>query len=157
MVPVKELIGKTLHLASSRADRQFVAINCAAIPETLIESELFGYEKEHLQAQFKTNRACYHRPREEPFFSIEFPEMPLSMQAKLLRVMQEKEFLPVGGRKTIKMDIRFIATSNKNLKEEVTKGTFREDLFYRIHVIVIPLPPLRERKGDIPVLAHYFS
>jgi two-component system response regulator GlrR len=82
--------------------------------------------------------------------------MPLSMQAKLLRVMQEKEFFPVGGRKTIKMDIRFITTSNKNLKDQVTKGNFREDLFYRIHVIVIQLPPLRQRKGDVPVLSHYF-
>jgi two-component system response regulator GlrR len=82
--------------------------------------------------------------------------MPLSMQVKLLRVMQEKEFFPVGGRKTIKMDIRFIASTNKNLKEEVKNGNFREDLFYRIHVIDIHLPPLRERQGDVPVLAHYF-
>ncbi len=90
------------------------------------------------------------------FFLDEISEMPLSMQVKLLRVMQEKEFVPVGGRKTIKMDIRFIATSNRNLKEEMTKGNFREDLFYRIYVIAIQLPPLRERKGDIPVLSHYF-
>jgi two-component system response regulator GlrR len=90
------------------------------------------------------------------FFLDEISEMPLSMQVKLLRVMQEKEFFPVGGRKTIKMDIRFIATTNKNLKEEVKNGNFREDLFYRIHVIDIHLPPLRERQGDIPVLSHYF-
>ncbi|MGD8649814.1 MAG: sigma 54-interacting transcriptional regulator, partial [Desulfobacterales bacterium] len=90
------------------------------------------------------------------FFLDEISEMPLSMQVKLLRVMQEKEFFPVGGRKTIKMDIRFIASTNKNLKEEVKNGNFREDLFYRIHVIDIHLPPLRERQGDVPVLSHYF-
>ena len=152
----KELIAKTLHLASSRADRQFVAINCAAIPETLLESELFGYEKGAFTGAIQNKQGLFSQAQGGTFFLDEITEMPLSMQAKLLRVMQEKEFVPVGGRKTIKMDIRFIATSNKNLKEAVTNGTFREDLFYRIHVIVIRLPPLRERKGDIPVLSHYF-
>jgi len=152
----KELIAKTLHLASSRANRQFVAINCAAIPEMLFESELFGYEKGAFTGAIQNKDGLFSQARGGTFFLDEISEMPLPMQAKLLRVMQEKEFIPVGGRKTIKMDIRFIATSNKNLKDEVTKGTFREDLFYRIHVIVILLPPLRERKGDIPVLAHYF-
>ncbi len=152
----KELIGKTLHLASSRADRQFVAINCAAIPEMLLESELFGYEKGAFTGAMQNKEGLFSKAQGGSFFLDEISEMPLSMQAKLLRVMQEKEFIPVGGRKTIKMDIRFIATSNKNLKDEVTKGNFREDLFYRIYVIVIQIPPLRERKGDVPVLAHYF-
>jgi two-component system response regulator GlrR len=152
----KELIAKTLHLASSRADRQFVAINCAAIPEMLFESELFGYEKGAFTGAIQNKQGLLSQAQGGTFFLDEISEMPLSMQVKLLRVMQEKEFFPVGGRKNIKMDIRFIATTNKNLKEEVTKGTFREDLFYRIYVIVIQLPPLRERKGDIPVLSHYF-
>jgi two-component system response regulator GlrR len=152
----KELIAKTLHLASARADRQFVAINCAAIPETLLESELFGYEKGAFTGALQNKQGLFSQAQGGTFFLDEISEMPLSMQAKLLRVMQEKEFIPVGGRKTIKMDVRFIATSNKNLKEEVTKGNFREDLYYRINVIVIQLPPLRERKGDIPVLSHYF-
>ena len=152
----KELIAKTLHLASSRADRQFVAINCAAIPETLFESELFGYKKGAFTGATQNKEGLMSQAQGGTFFLDEISEMPLSMQAKLLRVMQEKEFFPVGGRKTVKMDIRFIATSNKNLKDEVTRGSFREDLFYRIYVIAIHLPPLRERKGDIPVLAHYF-
>jgi two-component system response regulator GlrR len=152
----KELIAKTLHLASSRSDNQFVAINCAAIPEMLFESELFGYEKGAFTGAAQNKEGLFSRAQGGTFFLDEISEMPLFMQAKLLRVMQEKEFLPVGGRKTIKMDTRFIATSNKNLKDEVAKGNFREDLFYRIHVIVIKLPSLRERKGDIPVLSHYF-
>jgi two-component system response regulator GlrR len=152
----KELIAKTLHLASSRAERQFVAINCAAIPDMLFESELFGYEKGAFTGAMQNKEGLFSRAQGGTFFLDEISEMPLSMQAKLLRVMQEKEFFPVGGRKTIKMDIRFIATSNKKLKEEVTKGNFREDLFYRIHVIVIQLPPLRERKGDVQVLSHHF-
>jgi two-component system, NtrC family, response regulator GlrR len=152
----KELIAKTLHLASSRSDRQFVAINCAAIPETLFESELFGYKKGAFTGATQNKEGLLFQAQAGTFFLDEISEMPLSMQVKLLRVMQEKEFIPVGGRKTVKMDIRFIATSNKNLKDEVTQGKFREDLFYRIYVIVIHLPPLRERKGDIPVLAHHF-
>lgn len=152
----KELIAKTLHLASSRADKQFVAINCAAIPEMLFESELFGYEKGAFTGAMQNKEGLFSRAQGGTFFLDEISEMPLFMQAKLLRVMQEKEFLPVGGRKTVKMNIRFIVTSNKNLKDEVEKGNFREDLFYRIHVIVIQLPPLRKRKGDVPVLSHYF-
>ena len=152
----KELIAKTLHLASPRADKQFVAINCAAIPETLFESEMFGYEKGAFTGAVQNKEGLMIQAQGGTFFLDEISEMSLSMQVKLLRVMQEKEFFPVGGRKTIKMDIRFIATTNKNLKEEVKNGNFREDLFYRIHVIDIHLPPLRERQGDIPVLSHYF-
>ena len=152
----KELIAKTLHLASARADRQFVAINCAAIPETLFESELFGYEKGAFTGALQNKEGLLSQAQGGTFFLDEISEMPPSMQVKLLRVMQEKEFLAVGGRNTIKMDVRFIATSNKILKDEVAAGNFREDLFYRINVIVIQLPPLRERKGDIPVLSHYF-
>ena len=152
----KELIAQTLHLASPRADKPFVAINCAAIPETLFESEMFGYEKGAFTGAVQNKEGLMFQAQGGTFFLDEISEMPLSMQVKLLRVMQEKEFFPVGGTKTIKMDIRFIASTNKNLKEEVKKGTFREDLFYRIHVIDIHLPPLRERQGDVPVLSHYF-
>ena len=152
----KELIAKTLHLASARSDKQFVAINCAAIPEMLFESELFGYEKGAFTGAVQNKEGLLCQAQGGTFFLDEISEMSPSLQAKLLRVMQEKEFFPVGGRKTIKMDIRFIASSNKNLKDEVAKGNFREDLFYRIYVIEIQLPPLRERKGDIPVLSHYF-
>jgi two-component system response regulator GlrR len=152
----KELIAKTLHLASPRAGKQFVAINCAAIPETLFESEMFGYEKGAFTGAIQNKEGLMIQAQGGTFFLDEISEMPLSMQVKLLRVMQEKEFFPVGGRKTIKMDIRFIASTNKNLKEEVKNGNFREDLFYRIHVIDIHLPPLRERQGDVPVLSHYF-
>jgi len=152
----KELIARTLHLASARKDGPFVAINCAAIPETLMESELFGYEKGAFTGAFQNKGGLLLQAHKGTFLLDEISEMPLSMQAKLLRLMQEKEFFPLGGRKTIQVDTRFIATSNKDLEEEVKKGRLREDLFYRIHVIVIKLPPLRERKEDIPVLANYF-
>ena len=152
----KELIAQTLHLASPRADKPFVAINCAAIPETLFESEMFGYEKGAFTGAVQNKEGLMFQAQGGTFFLDEISEMPLSMQVKLLRVMQEKEFFPVGGTKTIKMDIRFIASTNKNLNEEVKKDTFREDLFYRIHVIDIHLPPLRERQGDVPVLSHFF-
>ena len=152
----KELIAKTLHLASSRKDGPFVAINCAAIPETLLESELFGYQKGAFTDAAHNKKGLFFQANRGTFFLDEISEMPLSMQAKFLRVLQEKEFYPVGGQKTTKVDTRFMATSNRNLEAEVAKGTFREDLFYRIHVIVIHLPPLRRRKEDIPLLANYF-
>ncbi len=152
----KELIAKTLHLASSRKDGPFVAINCAAIPEALLESELFGYQKGAFTDAAQNKKGLFSQADRGTFFLDEISEMPLSMQAKLLRVLQEKEFYPVGGQKTIKVDTRFMATSNRNLEVEVKKGNFREDLFYRIHVIVIHLPPLRKRKEDIPLLANYF-
>jgi len=152
----KELIARTLHLASARKDGPFVAINCAAIPETLMESELFGYEKGAFTGAVQKKSGLLLQAHKGTFLLDEISEMPLSMQAKLLRIMQEREFFPLGGRKTIQVDTRFIATSNKDLEEAVKKGHLREDLFYRIHVIVIKLPPLRERKEDIPVLANYF-
>ncbi len=152
----KELIARTLHLASSRKDRPFVAINCAAIPETLLESELFGYQKGAFTDAARNKKGLFLQAHQGTFFLDEISEMALSMQAKFLRVLQEKEFYPIGAQKTVKVDTRFIASSNRNLEAEVKKGAFREDLFYRIHVIVIQLPPLRERKDDIPLLANYF-
>jgi two-component system response regulator GlrR len=152
----KELIARTLHLASARKDGPFVAINCAAIPETLLESELFGYQKGAFTDAARNKKGLFLQAHQGTFFLDEISEMALSMQAKFLRVLQEKEFYPIGAQKTIKVNTRFIASSNRNLESEVKKGTFREDLFYRIHVIVIQLPPLRQRKDDIPLLANYF-
>jgi len=152
----KELIAKTLHVASSRKDGPFVAINCAAIPENLMESELFGYERGAFTGAARGKKGLLALAHKGSFFLDEISEMPLSMQAKLLRVLEEREFYPLGGEKPIKVDVRIIVASNKNLEEEVQKGNFRKDLYYRIHVIPIKLPPLRERKEEIPDLARYF-
>ncbi len=152
----KELIAKILHVASMRKDGPFVAISCAAIPENLLESELFGYEKGAFTGAARSRKGHLSQAEKGSLLLDEMSEMPLSMQAKLLRVLQEKEFYPLGGEKLIKMDTRIIVASNKNLASEVEKGNFREDLFYRIHVIPIKLPPLRERKESIPLLAKHF-
>lgn len=153
----KELIAKALHVVSERESGPFVAINCAAIPEPLLESELFGYERGAFTGAAHSKMGFFSQAHKGTLFLDEISEMPLSMQAKLLRVLEEREFYRLGGRgKTIKVDVRIIAASNKNLEEEMRKGNFREDLFYRIHVIPINLPPLRERKEDIPLLAKHF-
>ena len=152
----KELIAKTLHVASARRDNPFVAINCAAIPENLMESELFGYERGAFTGAARGRKGLFALADKGSFFLDEISEMPLSMQAKLLRVLEEREFYPLGGDKPIKVDVRVIVASNRKLEEEVNKGNFRKDLYYRIHVIPIKLPPLRERKEEIPYLARYF-
>jgi two-component system response regulator GlrR len=152
----KELIAKSLHLASSRKEGPFVPVNCAAIPESLLESELFGYEKGAFTGASQSRRGLFAQADGGTFFLDEISEMPLTMQAKLLRALSEMAFYALGGNKMIQVDARIIAASNRNLKEEVEKGRFRDDLFYRIHVIHIPLPPLRERKEDIILLARYF-
>jgi len=152
----KELIAKTLHLASSRKDGPFVAINCAAIPENLLESELFGYERGAFTGAARGKKGLLALAHTGTFLLDEISEMPLSMQAKLLRVIEEREFYPLGGEKPIKVDTRIIVASNKNLEEEVQNGNFRKDLYYRIHVIPIKLPPLRDRKEEIPYLARHF-
>lgn len=152
----KELIAKALHVGSQRKNQRFVAVNCAAIPETLLESELFGYEKGAFTGASRKKKGLFAQAHGGTFFMDEISEMPLPMQAKLLRVIQEREVMPVGGSTPLKVDFRLIASSNKNLKKAVEKGEFREDIFYRIHVIVINLPPLRERKEDIPLLSDFF-
>jgi two-component system response regulator GlrR len=152
----KELIAKTLHVASNRKDHPFVAINCAAIPENLMESELFGHEKGAFTGAHVSKKGLFSEAGFGTFFLDEISEMPLSMQVKMLRVLEEKEFYPVGGRQTVTVDARIIAASNKNLEQEIENGNFREDLFYRIHVIPIKLPPLNERKEDIPALSRHF-
>ena len=152
----KELVAKSLHLASSRKNGPFVAVNCAAIPETLLESELFGYEKGAFTGATQSRRGLLAQAEGGTFFLDEISEMPLTMQAKLLRVLSEMVFYPLGSTRTVKVDTRLVAASNKNLEEEVKQGRFREDLFYRIHVIHLKVPPLRERKEDIPLLTRHF-
>jgi two-component system, NtrC family, response regulator GlrR len=152
----KELIAKSLHVASNRKDGPFIAVNCSAIPETLMESEMFGFEKGAFTGADRSKKGLFVQADLGTFFLDEISEMHSSMQVKMLRALEEKEFYPVGGRQTVKVDCRIIAASNKNLEQEIEKGNFREDLFYRIHVIPIKLPPLSERKEDIPILSRYF-
>ena len=153
----KELIARSLHLQSARRKGPFVAINCAAIPENLLESELFGYEKGAFTGAAKRKTGLFAKAHCGTFFLDEISEMPLSMQVKLLRVLEDKQITPLGSTaKAMKIDARILAASNKDLAEEVKKGNFREDLFYRIHVISIRIAPLRERQTDIPLLAGHF-
>ncbi|OPY68862.1 MAG: Transcriptional regulatory protein QseF [Syntrophorhabdaceae bacterium PtaU1.Bin034] len=152
----KEVIAKAIHLASGRREKPFVAINCAAIPETLLESELFGYEKGAFTSATRTHRGLFVQAHQGTIFLDEIGDMPLSIQAKLLRVLQEKTFYPLGSGKPVEVDARVIVATNKDLEAEVKNGSFREDLFYRIHVVPVDLPPLRERKEDIPLLAEHF-
>jgi two-component system, NtrC family, response regulator GlrR len=154
----KELIAKAIHFASTRGDRPFVALNCAAIPETLLESELFGYEKGAFTGAIRSSKGLFTQAHEGTIFLDEIGDMPLSLQAKLLRVLQERQFYPVGSQRPIEVDVRVVVATNKNLEGEVREGRFREDLFYRIHVIPIRIPPLRERKEDtLPLVEHFLS
>lgn len=152
----KELITRAIHVASERRDKPFVAINCAAIPETLLESEFFGHEKGAFTGAVRSTKGLFAQAHEGTIFLDEIGNMPLLLQAKLLRVLQERQFYPVGSERPVEVNVRVIVATNKDLEAEVRKGLFREDLFYRIHVIPIHLPPLRERKEDIPHLTEYF-
>jgi two-component system response regulator GlrR len=152
----KEIIAKAIHLASKRKNKPFVAINCAALPADLLESELFGHEKGAYTGASKTTKGLLSQADEGTIFLDEIGDMPPSLQAKLLRVLQEREFYPVGGDKPVQVDVRIITATNKDLQAAVREGNFREDLFYRLHVIPIHLPPLRARKEDIPHLANHF-
>ena len=152
----KELFAKSLHLLSSRKDRAFVAVNCAAIPEGLHEGELFGYEKGAFTGAVKARKGFFAQADGGTLFLDEISEMPESMQVKLLRVLQEKQFYPLGSEKLAEVDARIITAANKNLEDEVKNGRFRKDLYYRIHVIPVNLPPLRDRKDDIPLLVDHF-
>ncbi len=152
----KELIARTLHAASSRKDGPFVGINCAAIPDNLMESELFGYERGAFTGAIKHKKGFFAQAAGGSLFLDEISEMPFPMQAKLLRVIEEREYYPLGSEKTVKVDARIITASNKDLAEEVKNKTFREDLYYRIHVIPVKLPPLKERQESIPLLAKHF-
>ena len=152
----KELIANALHQGSSRSDKRFIKINCAALPETLLESELFGHERGAFTGAVGRRPGRFELADGGTIFLDEIGEMTPSTQSKLLRVLQEREFEPLGSTKTVKVDIRILSATNKDLKEEVKRGTFREDLFYRLNVVPIQLPPLRERKEDIPLLTEHF-
>ncbi|MCL6634407.1 MAG: sigma-54 dependent transcriptional regulator [Peptococcaceae bacterium] len=152
----KEVVAVSIHQSSPRRDMPFVAVNCAALPEHLLESELFGHEKGAFTGAVARKMGRFELADRGTIFLDEIAEMPLSMQAKLLRFLQEKTFERVGGTETIKVDVRVIAATNRNILEAIEKGDFREDLYYRLNVIPIHLPPLRERKEDIPLLAEHF-
>ena len=152
----KDLIAKTLHYDSPRQAEPFIAINCAAIPETLLESELFGYEKGAFTDARQQKRGLFELADRGTLFLDEIGEIPLTLQAKLLRVLEEQSFRHLGGLKDINLDLRFIAATNKNLREAVREGAFRQDLYFRLNVIQIVIPPLRERGQDIIPLARFF-
>ncbi|MBI4892971.1 MAG: sigma 54-interacting transcriptional regulator [Acidobacteria bacterium] len=152
----KDLIAKTLHYQSIRQAEPFIAINCAAIPETLLESELFGYEKGAFTDARAQKRGIFELADKGTLFLDEIGEIPLMLQAKLLRVLEEQCFRRLGGLRDIKLDLRVIAATNKNLREAVKENAFRQDLFFRLNVIHITIPPLRERPEDIPPLANFF-
>ena len=152
----KELVASSIHENSDRSDQPFIKLNCAAIPEELLESELFGHEKGAFTGATKFKPGKFDMANRGTIFLDEIGDMPLNLQAKILRVLQEQEFYRVGGSRTIRVDVRVIASTNKNLEEMVGEGTFREDLFYRLNVFTLHLPPLRERKEDIPLLVEFF-
>ena len=152
----KELVARAIHLHSTRSDHPFVAVNCAAIPETLIESELFGHEKGSFTGAIAMKRGQFEQANGGTLFLDEIGDMSLSTQAKVLRALQEQQFTRVGGTKLMKVDVRVLAASNKDLEKEIGKGQFREDLYYRLNVVPIVVPPLRERREDIPALVQHF-
>ncbi|MDR3606722.1 MAG: sigma-54 dependent transcriptional regulator [Oligoflexia bacterium] len=152
----KELVAFEIHRNSQRINKPFIKINCAAIPATLIESELFGYERGAFTGAVSAKPGRFELAHEGTLFLDEVAEMPLEMQVKLLRVLQEQEFERVGGVNTIKVDVRIITATNRDLESEVKAGRFREDLFYRLNVVPIHLPPLRDRREDIDLLVRYF-
>jgi len=152
----KDLIAKTLHYQSVRQAEPFIAINCAAIPETLLESELFGYEKGAFTDARAQKKGIFELADKGTLFLDEIGEIPLMLQAKLLRVLEEQNFRRLGGLKDINVDLRVVAATNKNLREAVREGAFRQDLYFRLNVIHIIIPPLRERREDIPPLANFF-
>ena len=152
----KELIARAIHNLSPKRDRPFIAVNCAGIPETLLESELFGYKKGAFTGALCDKIGLFKAADGGTIFLDEIGELSPTLQVKILRVVEEKSFKPIGDTKDIKVDVRIISATNKDLEKEVIEGNFREDLYYRLNVIPIRVPPLRERKEDIPVLVEYF-
>jgi len=152
----KELVARWIHFKSDRQSNPFVEVNCAAIPSELIESELFGHEKGSFTSAVKQRIGKFEQANNGTLFLDEIGDMSLSAQAKVLRALQENKIMRVGGEKDIKVNARVVAATNKNLKEEISQGKFREDLYHRLSVIVIPVPPLQDRKEDIPILVDRF-
>ena len=152
----KELVARGIHLASDRAEKNLITVNCGGIPENLLESEFFGHQKGAFTGADRDKKGLFKEADKGTIFLDEIGELPLSLQVKLLRVLQENEIRPVGATKTIKVDVRVITATAKNLEEEVQAGSFREDLFYRLNVMAITLPPLRDREEDIPPLIQHF-
>ena len=152
----KELVAKALHKASARKDDNFVAISCSSIPESLLESELFGHEKGAFTGAIKKHAGYFERANKGTLFIDDIDDFPLSMQVKLLRVIQERELVPIGANQSIHIDVRIICATKIDLKKKVEEKLFREDLFYRLNIIPLKIPPLRERKEDIPLLVEYF-
>jgi transcriptional regulator with GAF, ATPase, and Fis domain len=152
----KELLVRALHANSKRADKPFVPINCGAIPRELLESELFGHEKGAFTHAIRSRAGRFELADGGTIFLDEIGELDLSLQVKILRVLQEREFERVGGSKTQQVDVRIVAATNRDLEDEVNKGNFREDLFYRLNVIPLHLPPLRQRGNDVSLLADHF-
>ena len=152
----KELVARTIHQKGPWADRPFVAINCGAMSETLLDSQLFGHRRGAFTGAIADHNGMFQTANSGTLFLDEIAEVPLALQVKFLRAIQEKEVTPLGSSRPVKVDVRIIAASNRNLEEEVKKGTFRDDLFYRLNVVPIHLPPLRERREDIPLLIEHF-
>jgi two-component system, NtrC family, response regulator AtoC len=152
----KELVARAIHFRGSFAKQSFVAVDCGSLVPTLIESELFGYEKGAFTGAIKSKTGLFQSANGGTIFLDEIGELPLELQAKLLRVLQEKEIRPVGSNQRVKVDVRVIAASNRDLEAEYQKGTFRKDLYFRLNVVTVHLPALRERRSDIPVLVHWF-
>ena len=152
----KELVARTIHGSSYRHKNALVDINCAALPEHLVESELFGYEKGAFSGADSSKPGLFELAHKSTIFLDEIGELPLELQAKLLRVLQEKEIRPVGSNQKMKVDVRVIAATNRDLEAEYRNGTFRKDLYFRLNVVTVHLPSLRERRSDIPMLAHWF-
>ncbi|GFO55994.1 sigma-54-dependent Fis family transcriptional regulator [Geomonas sp. Red276] len=152
----KELVARSVHFHSQRKDKPFIEINCAAIPEELIESELFGHERGAFTGAVAQKKGKFDLADGGTLFLDEIGDMSLKTQAKVLRILQEKKFERVGGTRTMEVDVRIVAATNKLLEEEIKQGSFREDLFYRLNVVPFKVPPLRERRDDIPLLTNYF-
>jgi transcriptional regulator with GAF, ATPase, and Fis domain len=152
----KELVAKAIHAVSDRREKPFIGISCAGIPETMMENELFGHERGAFTGAVALQKGRFELANGGTIFLDEVGDIPLSIQVKLLRVLQEREIERLGGKETIKLDVRLVAATNRDLAVEMRAGTFREDLYYRLNVIPIHLPPLRERVNDVPLLADHF-